>query len=131
MMEFGVSRPLHKTKKRVKQQEISRARKPSKTYRKQCCFNGCYKKHCKTQHVHCFWLPDPSPDHEKPKKNNGFSMVTIKNHCKTQCFCTFCSPKSLSRPSPKQKKLFRLIVQVNCMKKLDSLQEQTTKPVNN
>ena len=43
MMVFGVSRPLHKTKKRVKQQEISRARKPSKTYRKQCFFNGCYK----------------------------------------------------------------------------------------
>ena len=34
---------------------------------------------------------------EKPKKTLGFSMVAIKKHCKTQCFCYFQSPRSLSR----------------------------------
>ena len=48
-----------------------------------------------------FELPDTSPNQEKPKKTNGFLMVAIKNHCKTQCFCNFCSPKSLSRTYPK------------------------------
>ena len=59
------------------------------------------KIHCKTQHFQDFGLPDLSPKLEKPKKTNGFLMVAIKNHCKTQCFCNFCSPKSLSRTSPK------------------------------
>ena len=84
MIEFGVSRPLHRTKKKELGKrtypELENLKKPNKN-------NGCsivaIKKHCKTQHFQYFWIPDPSPDHEKPKKNNGFSMVAMKNHCKT------------------------------------------------
>ena len=59
------------------------------------------KNHCTTQHFQYFGLPDLSPELEKPKKTLGILMVAIKKHCKTQCFCYFCSPRSLSRTSPK------------------------------
>ena len=59
------------------------------------------KNHCKTHHFQYIWLPDLSPELEKPKKTLGFLMVAIKKHCKTQCFCYFWSPRSLSRTSPK------------------------------
>ena len=59
------------------------------------------KHHCKAQRFCYFWAPHLFPDDEKPKKNYGFLMVAIKNHCKTQCFGNCCSPKSLSKTSPK------------------------------
>ena len=41
------------------------------------------KKHCKTHHCHYCWLPDPSPDHEKRKKQkkqwffNGYYQTPL------------------------------------------------------
>ena len=59
------------------------------------------KNQSKTQHFQYFWLPDLSPELEKPKKTLGFLMVAIKKHCKTQCFCYVWSPRSLSNTFPK------------------------------
>ena len=61
------------------------------------------KNHCKTQHFQFFWLPDLSPELEKPEKTLGCSMVAIKNHCKTHQFQYFWLPDlSPELEKPKQ-----------------------------
>ena len=90
MMEFGVSRPLHKTKKRVKQQEISRARKPSKTYRKQCFFNGCYKKNIVKHNIFiAFGSQIPLQIMKNLIKTMVFQLLLSKTIVKHNVFATF------------------------------------------
>ena len=38
------------------------------------------KHHCNTQHAQYFWLPDLSPELEKPKTASGVLMAAINNH---------------------------------------------------
>ena len=104
MMEFGVSRPLHKTKKRVKQQEISRTRKPSKTYRKQCLFNGCYKNIVKHNIFIAFGSQIPLQTMKNLRKTMVFQWLLSNTIVKHNVFFTFGLQdplQNLSKTSPK------------------------------
>ena len=62
------------------------------------------KKHRKTQYFHCFWLPDPSPDHEKLEKTVVFQWLLSKTIVKHNVFATFGLQnllQNLSKTSPK------------------------------
>ena len=83
MMEFGINRPLHGTKKESSKRKYPKLENHQKHIKNNGCSMVAIKKPSKTQHFQYVWLPDPPPDHDKPMKNNGFSMVAIKNHCKT------------------------------------------------
>ena len=59
---------------------------------------------CKTQHFDYFWLPNLSPEPQKPKKTNEFLMVMLKNHCKTHGFLSM----GLRKPRKTHQKLFAI-----------------------
>ena len=102
MLSFDVNnRPLHRTIKKLIERRSPELKNIEKPMENIGFSMVAIKNHCKTQHFQYFGLPDLSPELEKPKKTLGILMVAIKKHCKTQCFCYFCSPRSLSRTSPK------------------------------
>ena len=102
MRSFDVNnRPLHRTIKKLIERRSPELKSIEKPMENISFSMVAIKNHCKTHVFQYFELPDLSPELEKPKKTLGILMVAIKKHCKTQDFCYFCSPRSLSRTSPK------------------------------
>ena len=101
MLTFTYER-LHRTTKKSQSKGGIQSLKTFKNLRKTMVFQWLLSKTIVKHKVFAtLGLPDPSPDDEKPKKNNGFLMVAIKKHCKTHGFGNFCSPKFFSKTSPK------------------------------